>query len=312
MYCKSPLNQARISNNGDIFPCCHIEKSEESLIGRNFVLDKEKANTMANTLSENNPLCIKCVEAESNGIESERIRRNRSSLELERIDIIPSNKCNYACLYCNSIRSTAWIKKEGGTYLASDSSKLLDIIDNNGAITNIRFSGGEPLICDVFYEMIYKIRKDINVEITTNGSTLIYKNNNIIEILNQFENSELHISVDGVGQDFNDLRVGGNWEEVSRNINELVHKYRGKLGFLVTVTNKNITSIDKILTYLEENKYDRIILSLNVLSYPDVHRVDLPEVNKILLISKYEQLADSARVRKHTYEQIIEIIKGQA
>lgn len=74
--------------------------------------------------------------------------------------------CNLSCSYCD----TAWANKVSCSAEEMTGENILEYIKSTG-VKNVTLTGGEPLIQNSIYELIYLLcRNDLQVEIETNGS----------------------------------------------------------------------------------------------------------------------------------------------
>ena len=97
----------------------------------------------------------------------------------------------------------------------------VDILSNASEIT---LFGGEPLFmkeCRKFihYMTTYPKLKDVRLNMATNGVLL----DELLPTLRNKEKITLNVSVDGVGEIYEKIRHGGNWDRLSRNIEEMIN-----------------------------------------------------------------------------------------
>ena len=88
---------------------------------------------------------------------------NNENFELRHVDLRWSNKCNQACVYCNSNYSSKWAK-ELKTSVNSDKKqrhKLKKyVFDNVKNFKNIYMAGGEPLLMNENKELLNLLLED--------------------------------------------------------------------------------------------------------------------------------------------------------
>ncbi len=154
------------------------------------------------------------------------------------LDIVFSNKCNFACMGCTLDNSTtigkylgAYEMREGGlvsekesytedeAYVSNvDADALIDhIIEHRESITHVHFQGGEPFMMPEVYKALDRfIEHDLHKEdgiyiwCHTNGSIRTFKGEDIIEkYLSKWENRfQISISHDGCGSHGEYIRYG--------------------------------------------------------------------------------------------------------
>jgi len=219
------------SNNGK--HCCLLPKNYDINQIRQDILNKTRS-----------PSCQACWSIEDNGLTSDRMLKN-SALDYYRnkdirvieqevqkgqyepilIKHVTSNKCNATCVTCNPGGSTAWGSLE-------KKNKTINIIPkfriDQSAIDSLRydklvglnFIGGEPLWEESNFYMLEKLIAANNtncfISFTTNGSTIISKENKLL--LSKFKNVNIGLSVDGVGPVFDYIRYPLQWSKLLENL----------------------------------------------------------------------------------------------
>ncbi|WP_083921058.1 twitch domain-containing radical SAM protein [Hahella ganghwensis] len=220
--------------------------------------------------------CLPCKKSEELGLASFRLgsnqlfkeefdspRRNPSEyfVTLRSVDLRFSNTCNLKCRSCNGFSSSAWRDEHNLIYpdFPVDSKVLnldIDLLEKyeslNQCISDsdlsglkeISFAGGEPLLIEAQYKFLERLiqmgRTDIILSYTTNLSRLNYKHWNVLELWQQFENENLHLSLDGVGEKGEYIRQGLDWERWLANVQkvrQLLTHVRRDIHFVVSVFN---------------------------------------------------------------------------
>jgi len=125
-----------------------------------------------------------------------------------------TNKCNYKCVMC-CIGSGDIERMNMDREVFRRASRYF----KNKSVT---FVGGEPLLHPDLLEFlqIYHFA-NARVNIVTNGSLLT---EGWVDTLTQFPNLTLTISIDGVGDNYNRIRVNGNFETVIKNLKRINRK----------------------------------------------------------------------------------------
>jgi len=135
--------------------------------------------------------------------------------EIRYSDFSWSNKCNFTCSHCNpnassSIGANPVLAEfySGGGAIHQDLTQLnpkvmdefLSSIDN---LEVIHFNGGEPFMIPQHYEILKHLiqigQTDVFLWFHTNGSTLSYKGQPIIDLLTQFSKVKISMSHDAFG-----------------------------------------------------------------------------------------------------------------
>jgi radical SAM protein with 4Fe4S-binding SPASM domain len=282
---------------------------------------------------EKNPLCSFCYDTEKFSDISLRKWRNTQFAEdydyymsqllqtgemktskLKYIDFRFSNHCNQACITCGHSLSSSWYDLLQKLNMPTNAPKFIEptddkiayqlIDDNLDSITNIYFAGGEPMLSKYHWYTLDKLieldrAKEIDLEYSTNCSTLKYKDKDVLEYWKMFKSVTIMASIDDVGERFNYIRWPAKWDSVSQNLKRIhecfEEKNNGKdpthkLCFAPVLSALNLHRLQEIVEefisigiYQESNKYHpkfeyflfsniiRSPIHLNVKSIPEQH-----------------------------------------
>ena len=282
--CAAITNGITFFPNNKIAPCCVIDHSYRKNItdlktGNPFADIKERIEQTNCAPSE----CRICTKQEANNVKSYRQglnHRKQPWTGYQYIDIRNSKVCNLSCRTCGPHSSSLW-EKEFGIEIDNftDLTDYLDIIVND-SVTEIYFTGGEPLLNPCHWEVLdgyIKQEKSQNVSLryNSNVSTLKYKDKSIFDYWKHFGTVDYHISIDAVGEKLNSLRSGSNWALIEKNIQDLL-EYRDKMDNLKlttdnVVSNLNIWFLDEYIKYFNNIGID---MWLSVLEFPDYYSLD--------------------------------------
>ncbi len=261
-------------------PCCLLPKNT------NIVQLRE------DILNDTRPIaCQKCWALEDQGIISDRQIKNSafdfySNKDIQFIEedcrngkfspqivkFYTSNLCNGTCVTCGAGASTAWatLNKEKTFEIIDqhllDSIALIDVII-------ITFVGGEPLHEKKNFELLKKLIEIGNttcfISMTTNGSVELSTKQ--LDILKQFKNINLCLSIDGVDTVFEYLRYPLKWSTLIDNI-ELYRSMNIDLSVSYTISNLNTLYYDETIAWFNKMKlpYNHNIVSSPVYFSPTV------------------------------------------
>lgn len=196
--------------------------------------------------------------------------------------------CNLACNHCGSAFSSEHLKQRSiqqknghmqdkGLSFKIDKdfeetmlNDLIKAVDER-RLTRIYFAGGEPMMSLLHWKFLEHAKKahdtdpdfikNMNVYYNTNLTKTKWKQNDAYEAI-KFLNPKVHASLDGVGNTFNYIRRGADWEQVVKNFNSahkaLVDSNNPKFNFGVqpVILSHNIFSMDEMLSFFE--KYEGI------------------------------------------------------
>lgn len=279
-FCIMPFIHLHINEHDMIKPCCYAKNFNKKYT-KDFNFETDTVFLDArNRLLNGQPIaeCQGCYNVEKNNLESFRIRDTiewMDKLNIESIndvttdliyyDIRNDNLCNLSCRMCHPGASSQ-LEKEykeiGWAYnIASRNSKLSEIV-NYDKIQQLYIAGGEPTLMPEFKKFlktaIDKNKTDIKLRIITNGTNV---NKEILKLLQQFPNIEFTISLDGYKDVNKYIRWPSDWDAIDKNIDK-IKLLTDNISFNVAVSIWNITSLSKLVTYLE-SKFDQPTIFFN-------------------------------------------------
>ena len=237
-FCVAHWNALYVKNNSS-GPCCVYKPTDMS--PSEFINSKHRQNLQNETMIQKPKQCGACWSKEDRGLETVRNGLNRlypnhneTSIraidKIEHLEIRESNLCNFACRMCNPNDSVE-LERE-----VADNTELQKyytfneqyvMTENNWQQTlkiaetanSIYLTGGEPMLIKRYYDLFERLisigRTDITLRIFTNCSVF---NPVAFNLLQQFKNVHLFLSIDGVGEVAEYQRYGTKWNEVRNNI----------------------------------------------------------------------------------------------
>ena len=195
-----------------------------------------------------------------------------SSLELR-----PGNTCNLSCNSCwgysssksNEERLQILNKPETPIYFKKQWQSEFEIPkdinhwfktdvykDNiqktSKHLTRVYITGGEPTLIKenrrLLQDLLDQGNKDCFVSFTTNGTQA---DSELLELLRQFPNNEVQISLDGVGEQAHYVRYPTDWKQLTQNIGAIAAVPNVKIVFYTVISAYNLNSLGNILTYVD-------------------------------------------------------------
>ena len=229
------------------------------------------------------------------------------------------NFCNSACVYCNpefSSRLATEFKRIGlidqmppGSW-CNDEKLIKKFIDNLSACDELHylhFLGGETLITPGF-EIILKgiiaagLAKNVTIGFTTN---LTVWNSDVIDLLTQFKQVNLGVSIDTLTPVNDYVRWPSNLPEVNKILNQwisLSKNHNWLMQLRVTPTCLTIHELTTIYDFAWDNKLS--VESCNFLQDPEFLRINvLPKQQRLQICQGIKQWIDA-----HTVESTAQII----
>ena len=266
--CPAIDNAVTIYDDGVIRPCCVIDWKYSKPITEIRNPDRFK-----DLYSEGVPsVCKKCTSQEALGVGSLRQyqfgleQRKPRTTEIQYIDIRNTNLCNARCQFCGPHHTNQW---PGATLRHQSFENYMDVLFTDNLI-EVYFAGGEPLISrDHYLALQYMINNcdssSISLRYSSNLSTLKYKDADFISMWKKFKNVLIMPSADGMGEVYENIRVGLNWNVFEENLKKLLDN-RIRVRILFVLCNLNIWKIKETLDYFRSQRYD---FSVELLQGPD-------------------------------------------
>lgn len=210
--------------------------------------------------------------------------------KMRYMDIRFSNLCNMKCRYCSAGFSSQWeaenIKNNTPEWIGgpipltvSDGMQdqlMMEIIKQIPHLRVINLAGGEPLIEQRNYVILDEIikqgrAKHIEVKISTNGSTVKFKDWDVVEMLSQFKKVHFNISIDHSGERAEYMRSGTKWPQLIANLKQFRRMGNGvRVNIAVSVSAFNYVSFDECFYELHKEGIinNTMTLSVNPITMP--------------------------------------------
>lgn len=272
-FCVLPFYGAEYSPQGFTSPCCLLPANTDL------------TNLQTEILAGRRPTaCQKCWTLEDQGLTSDRQLKNSAydfyadqdirfvekgcsvgNINPKIIKLYTSNICNSTCVTCNSQHSSAWATLSNKkTYQIIDRTILSTI--NLQEVVILNFVGGEPLYEKQNFKILEQLIKlgntNCNISVTTNGSVQLtdYQKN----ILSNFKNLNINLSIDGIGPIFEYLRYPLKWDDLVDNI-KFYRSLDIDLSVSYTISNLNIIYYKETIEWF--NKMN-LPYNYNIVSWP--------------------------------------------
>lgn len=234
-YCSAPWNGLTIREDGQVRTCCvgktvlgNLNTQSISEIEASPILS-EIQNTLLNGQSHSN--CANCVELE-NKKNYATLRSHyqkyypeiNSKLTLRFIDIRWNNRCNLACMYCNSAFSSTWSDRLNLTNAVPVSPDYQDdllewVLDKCDQTNEIMLVGGEPMLMKQNYKLLKELPQECQISIITNLAYNLDQLPCYSDLVQRPRNKIIwNLSMENTGSQFEYIRSGANWGQTVRNI----------------------------------------------------------------------------------------------
>jgi molybdenum cofactor biosynthesis enzyme MoaA len=268
-FCILPFIHLYSNTQGIVSPCCISEKFNSNVNLKNSTIEECYNTTQFRNLRKDltsgikNSVCSRCWEIESQNLESYRIHWNRQfgldyqmnedgyvKPNFKYIDIRFSNICNLKCIMCmHDYSSQHWnddLKKNGIPKVLTIKDDIVDeLTPYLSNLERIYFAGGEPLITKEHYsilDLLYNTNRNIDIEYTTNLSIIKKDFQSLVDKWKSFKSVHIQVSLDGLYEKGESIRVGMETNQVLDNI-KLLQKNNLEYTISFSVANYNVMDI---------------------------------------------------------------------
>lgn len=324
MNCKYLDHQICVRTTGEYRLCCaSMEPSNKENVRTHTInewLSSEVPSNARDLLSQDiwPDACSKCMNEESVGIRSMRIRPRTYGPGISHLDLRFNNNCNLRCTMCNPMSSSSIMieHKElldlgiespwtnlGGEYSWYDDDKG-NLFSSLPDLKEIYLTGGEPMMVKNLDKFLEKLDSSVTLRFNTNG-TLI--NPKILKELKRFKEVSMCFSIDGIGKVNEYIRWGSNWADIESNINQYADVCEITVG--PTIQIMNVLYYDELREWCDKKQYkvyDNILSSprwLNINYSPKIlkdqiknfHTRDEEDIKSHEIFRKYISILDKKR-----------------
>jgi sulfatase maturation enzyme AslB (radical SAM superfamily) len=247
-FCVLPFFGAEYNPSGFTTPCCLLPK------------DTNIKQLQTEMLAGQRPVaCQKCWTLEDQGKTSDRQLKNsafdfyknqaiefveedcrKGNYSTQIVKLYTSNLCNSTCVTCGPGSSTAWATLKNIKVLSTIAQPIIDSF-NYKDFTMVNFVGGEPLKEKKNFDILLKLIAVGNtacfISMTTNGSVQLSTKQK--DILKEFKNLNICLSIDGIEKRFEYMRFPLKWDILLENI-KFFKENNIQLSVSYTISNLNV------------------------------------------------------------------------
>lgn len=285
----APWTHMSIWQDGTIRPCCISHHSTNyGQLDQNKDLKNAWNNPKYKQLrvdmleGKSIPTCYKCYSDDAAGIPSYRKNLNRqyehnfhvveqtqpdgmcNTFNLVYLDIKFSNLCNFKCRTCTPFASSSMAAAYKKHNLPIHHETLIQNFDWHHVENSIReicpilqeiyFAGGEPFLTKETYQLLLLLlekKSDPILRFNTNLSTLRLQEYDAVDLLKNFSQVYIDVSIDHYGTKLEYIRNGSNWQVMQQNLNLLQNIPNIKLRASPTISIYNILDFDVFLNTID-------------------------------------------------------------
>ncbi|QCK13495.1 twitch domain-containing radical SAM protein [Mangrovivirga cuniculi] len=343
-FCILPWIHFHVGLHGRVQPCCISSKpmgniNQESL-GEIWNGEKFRELRAKMLAGKKVKACKSCYALEDSGAESLRQENNKKfsqhmdlvqntdsdgSITSQPIywDLRFSNVCNFKCRTCWHGASSKWFdeaKENGNT--AADQAIIKNIEDVDRFFEENRelliqadefyFAGGEPLIMEEHYSLL-NLLTDSGAQpalrYNTNLSLLSFKGRKVTDLWAHFDDVEVMVSIDGIGQHGESIRTGQNFQKLEDNLRYLLDNTAVRVLISPTISSLNVGQLPEIYDWWlnaggkDEGWY------VNILQRPKEFNIKcIPVDEKAIIVKELKKSQDQFYYSKYA-RGLSEILK---
>ena len=315
-YCAAPWRGLHINFRGDVKTCCAGDPNMLGNINRQSIqeiLNGSKLQEIRQSIQQgalHPEYCHNCIQAEKYG-SSERDWHNRTNPECDintndyqptLIDIRWNTTCNLSCNYCGPYCSSRWASILKQEYRSGARPYYTDICDfleqHRDNIREVALVGGEPLLLPENERLLDVIPQNCTLTLITNIN-VNFETNRIVKKILERSKVGWSISFDNVGDRFEYVRYGADWQLTKHNVQQVVERFKqGHWGGIHAVYNVyNCTRLCELRSYADSMGIDVHWQTLHHPEYLDPAVLG-PELAK-LAINEIQNLRQNFKLRQH-------------
>ena len=281
--CSHASHGLELTPGGNMKPCCIIHETQWPKINiRDNTIEEYRRHPAVLDLQkklqagERPDACKVCWQYEDNNIKSLRQIENARHYAGHRISLSIGNLCNYRCRICDP-DSSSKLSKEWEVIFGEKSMKQdwykedhiwQDVLNNTTDLNCLQIVGGEPFLLEIdqHIKLLEKCietgaAQNMVLHYITNGS--VRPTQKLLDLMDQFKTVDMTFSMDGIEEQFEYNRKGGNWNTFTSNLFFMRDRYAPNqvLTISLTVSAFTVFYLDSILTWCKQNKIQQPFLN---------------------------------------------------
>ena len=327
VLCYAPSKSMRFDREGRVFACCYNNKHDlghypEQSIGeiwKGLRIKELREHLENNDLNSGCHICK--VDFENKLFNSVKtsmydyfpMRKDYPSM----LEFKLENTCNLECEMCFGISSSLIRKNRDklppieGPYNDEFVKQLEEFIPH---LSDARFSGGEPFLIDLYYdiwEKIIEINPDCTIMVQTNGTIL----NNKVKDMMKRGKFRFSISLTSVKQDnYKKIRKNSSFEESMSNIKyfrEYCNENETYLGVTITPMRQNwkeLPEFIEICNSMDTNAWFNIVYAPPKYALWTMDSGALAEIHEYLSNFEFPDDTDIHSQNRNHYGEFIKLV----
>ncbi|MDD2635771.1 MAG: radical SAM protein [Bacteroidales bacterium] len=233
-----------------------------------------------------------------------------------------SNKCNLACIMCDSNLSSSIERTEKNIVSGNqhyDKNFIEQLDEFIPHLQLAEFTGGDPFMIDEYYdiwEKISKINPKCHILITTNANTM---NSRIVNLLENHKNIHFNVSIDSLEKEnYENIRRNGNFEFALKNLEKFINyseKNKTNLNLLVCPLTVNRHELGDFVDFANSKNicvYFHTVIKPKELSLKFLDKKTLNNTIKQLNKRQFPVRNNKQKINFNNYQNMIKLFKDWA
>tara|TARA_B100001057_G_scaffold134732_1_gene134161 strand:- start:771 stop:1916 length:1146 start_codon:yes stop_codon:yes gene_type:complete len=240
-FCTAPWNLLYVGVDGRIKTCTHgdvmgyLQEQDITEILPNKKYQFLKKEILEDKITDN---CRNCLMKENTssagkytglrnhynglGVHSSADYTDTKQFKLSALDLHWSSLCDLKCVTCWAFQSSSIAREEGKPVNHTPpavADRIIEyVVANQNELKEIYMSGGEPTLIKYNLKLLKQIKKRPDLIIRVNTNMQWKQDNQVLQEILKFPNVLFTCSIDGMGDKFDYIRRGANWNKTLANI----------------------------------------------------------------------------------------------
>jgi organic radical activating enzyme len=250
-FCAAPWVNLHVNFTGHVKPCCYgSQAGYQSVHSESWNYSSQNQPELTHLkqqlVSGTEPAyCVGCHERAwySEFLNPDLVVNDLQDFHLKSVDVRWGTTCQLSCTYCDQWNSSTWAALENrvdrtipiiGRSYKNKYDELFDFINQHrDHISRVNLLGGEPLLLNENHRLLEAINPDTQIEIFTNLNVDL-ESNRIYNKLIGRSAVTWRISMENVGDRFEFVRRGANWDLQVSNLKKLQQDLSGSCSTMST------------------------------------------------------------------------------
>ena len=274
-FCAAPWNLLYIDVEGRLNSCTWGGFfGDPAIHSLPKILSNDKYKNLRTDIIKDNLTdnCRKCINFENDSpagefkglrnhyndlvVDGDTDYTDSSEFKLMALDLHWSSICNLKCVTCWAKQSSSIAREQNKPVNHTPpevANRLIEYISSNQShLKEIYLSGGEPTLIKYNLKLLKQIEKRPEILIRVNTNMQWKQDNPIIKEILKFPNVLFTCSIDGMEEEFNYIRRGGDWKVTLANIKFLQSQTNVEIRANTVFFVLTAQSITQIIDYFME------------------------------------------------------------